>query len=185
MRRAYLIHGWSGSTARGFFPWLKAELESRGYAVEAPQMPNADAPSYETWVPFLESLIGTPDAETVIVGHSMGGQAALRFLERLPDGASIGKVILVAPVVDTIEGMDLMDELVARPWLDRPFDAAKIRRFSDNIVGIFSDDDPYILLTSEEILRNRFGAKTIVEHAKAHFSADTGTKEVPVILEYI
>lgn len=185
MKRAYLIHGWSGTPTHGFFPWLKAELESRGYVVEAPLMPDPTEPAFEKWVPFVESLVGMPDAETVVVGHSMGGLAALRFLERLPEGATIGRVILVAPVVNTIENMDLMEELVARPWLDRPFDDAKIRRFADKIVGIFSDDDPYILLTSEEIVRNRFGAKTIVEHAKGHFSGDTGTTEVPIILQLI
>ena len=185
MKRAILIHGWSGSPFNGFFPWLKTELEGRGYVVEAPIMPDADEPVFEQWVPFLESLVGTPDEETIIVGHSMGGQAALRFIERLPEGSTIGRVILVAPVVTTIENMGLMEELVARPWLDRPFSDAKIRRFADKIVGIFSDDDPDILLTSEEIARNRFGAKTVVEHAKAHYSEDTGTTEVPVILEYI
>jgi len=148
-------------------------------------MPDPSTPTFEKWVPFLESLVGTSDAETVVVGHSMGGLAAVRFLERLPEGAKIGKVILVAPVVNTIENMDLMEELVARPWLDRPFDDAKIRRFADKIVGIFSDDDPYILLTSEEIVRNRFGAKTIVEHAKGHFSGDDGTTDLPTILQFI
>lgn len=185
MKRAFLIHGWSGTPEHGFFPWLKAELESRGYVVEAPLMPNPSEPAFETWVPFLESVVGTPDAETIVVGHSMGGLAALRFLERLPEGSTIGKAILVAPVVNTIENMDLMEELVARPWLDRPFDDAKIRRFADKIVGIFSDDDPYILLTSEEIVRNRFGAKTIVEHAKGHYSGDDGTTELPTILQFI
>lgn len=185
MKRAFLIHGWNGNPSHGFFPWLKAELETRGYAVEAPLMPNPSAPAFEAWVPFLESLVGTPDAETIVVGHSMGGLAALRFLERLPEGSTIGKVILVAPVVNEIENMDLTEELVARPWLDRPFNDARLRRFGDKIVGIFSDDDPYILLTGEEIVRNRFGAKTIVEHAKGHFSGDDGTADVPTILEFI
>lgn len=185
MKRAYLIHGWSGTPDRGFFPWLKRELESRGYTVEVPRMPDADAPDYDKWVPFIESLIGTPDSETLLVGHSMGGQTALRWLERLPEGAVVGKIVLVAPVVETIAGMSVEDEIVARPWLRRPFDDVAIRRFGNRVVGIFSDNDPYIPLSSEALLRERFGMRTMVEHAKGHFSESDGTVEVPAILNAI
>lgn len=185
MKRAYLIHGWGGRPTHGFFPWLKAELENRGYAVEVPLMPDADAPRFETWVPFLESLIRAPNGDTLVLGHSMGGQAALRYLERLPEGERVGTVALVAPVVETITGMSADDEIVARPWLSRPFDADKIRRSALSLVGIFSDDDPFIPLSSEELIREEFGAMTQVFPARGHFSGDGGCVELPEILPYL
>ncbi len=185
MKRAYLIHGWGGTPTHGFFPWLRRELEARGYAVEAPVMPDADAPTYETWVPFVESLVGTPDGETLIVGHSMGGQAALRHLERLPEGARVGTVILVASVVETILGMGAEEEAVARPWLGRSFDEAKIRRSVDSLVGIFSDDDRWIPLSSEAFVREEFGATTLVLPSRGHFSGDDGCVDLPEILTFL
>lgn len=185
MKRAYLIHGWGGKPDHGFFPWLKRELELRGYSVEVPAMPDAETPSYEKWVPFIESLVGTPDEDTLVVGHSMGGQAALRVLERLPEGGRIGTVVLVAPVVDRIEGMSPEDEVVARPWLDRPFDVEKIKRSVGALVGIFSDNDRWIPLASETVVRDQMGAKTVVLPGRGHFSGDDGCREVPELLNLI
>lgn len=185
MKRAYLLHGWGGNPAHGFFPWLKHELEARGYAVFAPELPDAHAPSYEAWVPFVESLIGVPDAETLIVGHSMGGQTALRYLERLPEGERVGKAVLVAPVVEAISDMSAEDEAVARPWLARTFDADAIRRSVGSLVGLFSDDDPYIPLSSEAIVREEFGGMTQVFPARGHFSGDDGCEDLPEILPYL
>ncbi len=182
MKRAYLIHGWSGTPEHGFFPWLKRELEARGYAVEAPAMPDADAPAYEKWMPFLETLVGTPDEQTLLVGHSMGGQAALRFLERLPDGARVGTVVLVAPVIDRIKGMSPAEELVARPWLERPLDWAKIGRSVDAIVGIFSDNDRWIPTEGEALVRE-LGGKTMMLHGRSHFSGDDGCHDLPELLD--
>lgn len=184
MKRAYLIHGWGGTPEHGFFPWLKTELEARGYAVEAPVMPEADAPAYEKWVPFLEERVGTPDEDTLLVGHSMGGQAALRFLERLPDGGRVGTVILVAPVTDAIKGMSESEEAVARPWLDRPLDWAKIGRSADSIVGIFSDTDRWIPTEGEALVRGA-GGKTVVLHGRGHFSGDEGCHDLPEALNYL
>jgi predicted alpha/beta hydrolase family esterase len=185
MKRAYLIHGWSGRPEHGFFPWLKRELEGRGYVVFDPQMPDTDAPALGTWVPFVERLVGEPDDETLIVGHSMGGQTALRYLERLLEGARVGKVALVAPVVEAILDMSPEEEAIARPWLDRAFDDAKIRRSAASIVGIFSDDDRWIPLSSERIVRERFGGKTVVLSKRGHFSGDDGCRKLPELLEFI
>lgn len=185
MKRAYLIHGWGGSPEGGLLPWLKGELEARGYVVDAPQMPDATEPAFEKWVPFLEERVGVPDDETLIVGHSMGGQAALRLLERLPEGTRVGTVALVAPVIETILGMGADDARVARPWLDRAFDAEKIRRSVRSLVGIFSDNDRYIPLTSEAIVREQFGARTVVLSNRGHFSGDEGCRELSELLPFV
>jgi len=34
-KRAFLIHGWAGSPDEGWRPWLKTELEKRGFRVFA------------------------------------------------------------------------------------------------------------------------------------------------------
>lgn len=160
-------------------------MELRGYAVEAPAMPDAGAPAFEKWVPFLEALVGTPDEDTLIVGHSMGGQAALRLLERLPEGTRVGRVVLVAPVVDEILGADPDEMAVARPWLERPLDFEKIKRSVGALVGIFSDNDRWIPLASETVLREQMGAKTIILHERGHFSGDDGCHEIPELLDIL
>ena len=43
-KRAFIIHGWDGYPEEGWFPWLKAELEQRGFTVEIPSMPHPAEP---------------------------------------------------------------------------------------------------------------------------------------------
>jgi len=38
-----LVHGWLSSPDQHWFPWLKRELEGRGFHVIAPPMPKVEA----------------------------------------------------------------------------------------------------------------------------------------------
>ena len=64
MKRVYIVHGWGGYPEEGWFPWLKKELEAKGFEVHVPQMPNADKPRMETWVPALAQAVGSADDHT-------------------------------------------------------------------------------------------------------------------------
>ena len=185
MKKAYLIHGWSGTPEHGWFPWLKRELEGCGWTVDAPEMPDADAPAMDTWMPFLRERIVEADEETVLVGHSMGGQAVLRFLEQLADGQKVGRAVLVAGVIDRISSTDAEDQKVVGPWLTTPMDFQKIKHAVNEIVGIFSDNDKEIPLESERVLKEKLGARTIIEHGMNHFTEDDGITELPVVLQAV
>lgn len=79
--RIVLIHGLKASSKTNFFPWLRDELHKLGHEVIVPDLPNPEAPDPEEWTRTLVEAVGTVDHETVILGHSLGGAAALRFLE--------------------------------------------------------------------------------------------------------
>ena len=95
-KRAIIAHGWDGYPEEGWFPWLKSELEARGFEVLVPQLPEANSPSIYNWVPALAEAVGTPDENTYFVGHSMGCQTIARYLETLPEGAKVGGAVFGA-----------------------------------------------------------------------------------------
>jgi len=95
MKRVFIIHGWGGFPGEGWFPGLKKELEKKNFKVEVPSMPDSEHPKIETWIPFLKKVVGKLDEETYFVGHSIGCQTILRYLEK--ENKKCGKVILVAP----------------------------------------------------------------------------------------
>ena len=93
MKRVILIHGWGGFPDNHWFPWLKQELASRGFQVIVPEMPNNEEPEIEAWVAKLSEAIGEPDDDTYLIGHSIGCQTIMRFLEKIDKrigGASFG-----------------------------------------------------------------------------------------------
>src|SRR3989338_6493172 len=89
-KRAFIIHGWDGYPDEGWFPWLKAELEKNGFQVHVPAMPESAEPKIETWVSHLSKAVGDVDENTYFVGHSIGCQTILRFLESLPADKKVG-----------------------------------------------------------------------------------------------
>lgn len=86
-RNYILLHGFSGGPDQVFFPWLKGELEAKGYSVTAPQMPNSDNPTEEEQVGYCLNNLKF-DENTVIVAHSLGCAVALKVLEKLPSNIS-------------------------------------------------------------------------------------------------
>jgi uncharacterized protein len=192
MKKVYIVHGWGGSSDEAWFPWLKKELEAKGFEATVFAMPDTENPKIETWVKYLEDNIPNPDAETILIGHSIGCQTILKYLEKLPEGVKVGKVIIVAPwytlteytYEEYPEDKEEMRE-IARPWLETPINEQKVlEHINEKVVCIFSDNDPYVALEeNKKIFEEKYQAETIVEHDKGHFSGDDGITELPVVLE--
>ena len=93
MKNAVILSG-SGSTPQSFWhPWVKAELEKRGYEVWLPELPGNDKPDINKTLPFILKG-GRFTAETIIIAHSAGCPLALSVLENI--NVKIKQVILVA-----------------------------------------------------------------------------------------
>ncbi len=170
-------------------PWLKAELEKRGFWVALPQMPDADKPIMEIWLSFIADLVGEPDADTVLVGHSLGCQAVIRYLETLGEsGKSVGKTVLVGggfpPGLSLEEAQKRTGiDRVLVPWLTVPVDAAKVKKAAGKCIAILSDNDPYIKFeTTKAVLESTLAPEIIVEHGKGHFNEDDRIDELPSLL---
>ncbi|MFH1402612.1 MAG: alpha/beta hydrolase [Patescibacteria group bacterium] len=80
-KRVYIIHRWDGAPQNCWIPWLKRELEARDFFVVVPKMPEAEKPDIQAWISHLNNVAGEVDENTFFVGHSIGCQAILRFVE--------------------------------------------------------------------------------------------------------
>lgn len=185
-KRVYIIHGWEGFPEEGWFPWLKGELEKRGFEVSVPQMPDAGNPRIENWVPAISKLVGKADQDTYFVGHSMGVQAIARYLESLPEGLIIGGVVFVAGFFKRLTGLEDDEETqsLRRHWLEAPLDLNKVKKHLKSSAAVFSDNDPFVPLDNQEDFRDKLGSKIIVEHQMGHFSGPSDNIiELPIVLE--
>src|SRR3989338_4266359 len=119
MKRVFIIHGWGGFPEEGWFPWLKRELEAKGFEVHVPQLPDAGKPRIFNWVPKLAEVVGTPDENTYLVGHSMGCQTIVRYLEKLPENVKIGGAVFVAGYFKGLTGIENEpgSTEILGPWL--------------------------------------------------------------------
>lgn len=185
MKRVFIIHGWDGYPEEGWFPWLKKELESKDFKVFVPAMPNASEPKIETWVPFIAKLVGEADKNTYLIGHSIGCQAIIRYLQTLPESVKIGGAVFVAGWYNLRNLETEEEKRIAGPWVNEPRDDKKIREAVNRAIAIFSDDDPFVVPENQTRWKELIGAKIIIEHNKGHINGEAGIKELPSILNSI
>lgn len=181
----YIIHGWSDGPQGSWFPWLKTELETRGFEVCVPSMPDADEPKIEAWVGYLAKVSKMVDENTYFVGHSIGCQTILRYLERLLNNKKIGGAVFVAGWFFKLTNLETEEEeKIAEPWVETPINFEKVKKITRNFIAIFSDNDPFVPLDKNvKLFRDKLDAEIMIEHGKGHMIKEDGVTELPIVLE--
>ncbi len=186
MKRAIIVHCWGGYPEYCWYPHAKAELEKAGFKVEVPAMPDTDNPDLSKWLPRLSEVVGTPDKDLYLIGHSAGVPTILRYLEQLAPGEKIGGAVFVAGFTDPIDPVKFPP---LKTFFNGELDYAAIKSHCDKFVDIASDNDPYVPLRYSDILRDKLGAEIIVKHAMKHFSGavdgEESCTELPDVVEAV
>ena len=186
MKRVIIVHGWDGYPEEGWFPWLKNELEKKGFEVLVPQLPQPKIPRIENWVPKLAETVGTPDENTYLVGHSMGCQTIARYLEALPEGVKIGGAVFVGGFFKRLTDINGEEEQeVVNHWLKAPLDLQKVKSHLLGGIAIFSDNDHFVPLDNTGDFRDKLGSEIIIKKGMGHFSGGDKTFELPTALESV
>ena len=184
-KRVFIIHGWDGSPRDAWIPWLKSELQKRKFTVITPKMPDPKNPKINAWVSHLKKQVKEIDADTYFVGHSIGCQTIIRYLQTLPTGVKIGGAVFVAGWYNLRNLETEEEKRIAGPWVNKPRDDKKIREAVNHAVAIFSDNDPFVIPDNQRSWKERVGAKIILEHNKGHFSGSDGAKKLPSALKAV
>lgn len=186
IERIVIVPRWSGGPDHDWYPWIRAELAASHpqLRVDIVELPNRDAPVIEQCVAALEAALGSDLgalADTLLVGHSVGCQALMRYLAEQPPSASPDAV----PKLLCVAGWWTVDEPwpSIRPWIDTPIDLARLRANISQVTVLLSDDDPF----TRDFRANRLnweqdlGAEVRGNHGGRHFNGE----QEPVVLDLI
>ncbi len=176
-----MVHRWAGGPTDDWRAWLSDELKKLGYQVLTPEMPNRDTPVIEKWVSHLGQVVGEPDGETYFIGHSIGCQTILRYLETLTQ--PVGGAIFVAGWFNLENLEDEETEQVAKPWFTRPIDLGKVKSVLPKSALFISDNDPFGAFETNKEKFSELGSKIIVIPGAGHFTTDDGYATFPNLLD--
>src|SRR3989344_8641882 len=110
------------------YKWIKKELEKNKFKVILPEMPNTKKPEIESWVNKVSEVISNEN-NFYFIGHSIGRQTILRFIEK--SDVKVKGLILIAPWINlnqkTLEEEGEETKEIAKPWIETPIDFKKIK----------------------------------------------------------
>ncbi len=180
MKRAVIVHCWEGYPDYCWYPNIKKVLEEKGFEVDIPEMPETALPKLSKWLPKLQEVIGQPDADLYLIGHSLGVITILRYLESLPGDQKIGGAVFVAGFTNDLGYAELKN------FFEKPLDLKKAKNHCSKFVAIHSDNDPYVALEFGDKFQKELGAKLIIKHKMGHFSGpvddEKSCKELPEVV---
>lgn len=187
MKNALLLHG-SGNNSKGnWLPWLKSELEQKGFKVWVPDLPGSNYPDIDKWTKFvLSNKDWSFNQYSVIIGHSAGATFILGLLQNLPKRVKISKAILVAGFVELADSVQ--ENKIKLGLLKYPFDWEKIKASCKKFYFIHSDNDRYQCdMNQGEIMRKKLGGELVFIPGEDHFNLETSPKyrEFPELLKYL
>lgn len=212
MKNALILHGTGDSPEGHWYPWLRSELEKRGWTVFAPSLPDSAHPDAARWNASILSSGWKPDTDSVVIGHSSGAVEILRLLPALPAGTRIKAAVLVSAFREDL-GKHLVRNLFVVPFdwqmlpvqlgfgyllargkaslggmFKTPFDFDAIKARASRFLFVHADDDPYCPLPGAKYLSEKLGGEFVLLRGGKHFSISTAgekSRQFPELLEII
>ncbi len=164
MKRVLIIHGWESNSREHWFLKEKARLEKLGFDVMVPDMPNAFHPKKEEWIKVIEDF--APDEKSILIGHSLGGVAILRYLEKINN--KLPKCILIATPIRKLRSPDY-DFSPIDNFFEPAFNWKKIKENCKKFIILNQTKDPLVPLQHGKDLANYTNGKLIIVEGSNHF----------------
>ena len=167
----------NGNTApnENWFPYIKEELEKVGIPVINKEFPDPVLAKEKYWVPFIKNL--GADEKTILIGHSSGAVAAMRFAEK---NRILGSILVGACYTD----LDDEDEK-ASGYYSRPWEWEIIKKNQHWIVQFASTDDPYIPVKEARHINQKLQTEYYEYVDEGHFGSDKNKTVFPEIVKIV
>ena len=136
VNKILIIHGWNANPHDHWFNIAQREWQKFGYDVKIPEMPGNYFPKLQDWLKIIDSY--KVDENWILIGHSLGGVAILKYLENAPH--KISKAILIATPYDAMNFGALNE------FFNGEFNWQGIRQNCSKFEIINEDQDPAIPL---------------------------------------
>jgi len=177
--RVILVHGFAATPQLYWFPWLANELRERGIEVITPTLSKPFHPIANEWLAELHAAIGELDDNTIIVAHSLGNAAVMRFLQDAPSGTRCRAYIAVAPLV-----LERYGKLFPT-FFEHAVDGVSVSAHAGSITVIHDPADHWAPISNAKFLQQSCGACLVEGHGRHHYNFLDREKPIPEILDAV
>ncbi|XP_025082425.1 putative hydrolase RBBP9 isoform X2 [Pomacea canaliculata] len=146
--------------AANWYGWLHYKLKENNVKSILRNMPDPITARESVWLPFMQDELGC-DENTIIVGHSSGAEAAMRYTET---HKVKGIVLVSACVTDLGDANERASGYYNRLW---QWDS--IRANTGFIAQYGSTDDPFIPWLEQKEVADQLNSNLFKFEDKGHF----------------
>ena len=171
--KAIFIHGNGGCTAGDIWlPWLERELTALGIDVVNQTFPDDIKARATFWLPHLEAL--GADENTILIGHSSGAVAAMRYAE---SHRLLGSVLVGVCHTDLGDSFEAASGYYRAPW---QWEAI---RSNQQWIAIYnSTDDPHIPIPEARFIAAQLRCSYFEFSDRGHF---VDSRQFPEVVEFV
>jgi len=158
-KKILILHGWDASPDEHWFLPAKEKFEKAGLKVFLPRMPGNYFPKKEQWLKIIKETIKSDN--WILIGHSLGGVAILKYLENAPFKAK--QVVLIAAAYEPMSFGPIEN------FFDAPFQWEKIKLHCPKFDIVVESDDPVVPIEHGKNFAKKLGGKLHVLPGGTHF----------------
>ncbi|TFJ82092.1 hypothetical protein NSK_006757 [Nannochloropsis salina CCMP1776] len=167
-RRLVIVPGNGGGevTRANWYGWAQRALADLPgiEKVQLENMPDPYTARESVWLPFMKDRLKC-DASTVVIGHSSGAEAVMRFAE---SHRVAGLVLVSACVTDLGDANERASGYYNRPWR-----WTEIKANAGFVLQFGSADDPFIPWEEQQAVHEGVGSTLFAYESEGHFMTPT------------
>lgn len=190
MNKYFLIHGSFGSPFSNWIPWLAEEIEkTKPQDMEesicyTPQFPTGvGVQNYTNWENVMKSYLsvkGLINENTTIFAHSIAPAFVCKFL--ITNKIKIKKLVFVCGFNNYFGVNEAYDEVNKTMFID---DIERVKEYCDNIVCLYSNNDPYVKFEAEKDFANKVATTQVLIENGGHLNKSSGFDKFPKLKEFL
>ena len=173
MKVIFIPGNGNASVNDNWFPYVKQELEKNHITVVAEDFPDADLARKSIWLPFLREQLNA-DKKSVLIGHSSGAIAAMRYAESYP---ILGSMLVGAYYTDLN-----MEKEQNSGYFDQEWNWSKIASNQKFISLFASVDDPWVPIEHPRYIHTQLACEYHEYTDQGHFGGDYVKQEFPELV---
>ena len=182
--KVLVVHGFEGHPNGGWRPWLMGELEKQDIYCGSLVMKDPNTPTASEWVKEIGYNVKKfPKDKIILVGHSLGVPAILKYLQIKNPRNILGCVLVSGPYKIDDEAKRLKKLLGS--FFEPEFKFEKIKESSKSFVVIHGNNDKGVHFSHAEYLKEKLNAKLISVKNGGHLNGSSGFFKLPQALQSI
>lgn len=189
MNNYFIIHGSFGNPFGNWFEWLNNEIEKNKPESQeesicyVPHFPTGVGfQNFENWERVLLAYkdCGLLGKESIIFAHSIAPVFVCKFL--IKHKIKVKRLVFVCGFNNYLGINADYDAVNVSMYLNN---LADVKNYCDDIICLYSDNDPYVNFEVEKEFADTVSNKQIIIENGGHLNASFGFKEFPQLKEFI